>query len=248
MKNASTRFALAALLVGGALAFAPAAFAGEAVDTVFLTNGGRVRGAVMVDDAKVVSIKLADGKTKEIARGEVMRVEYAATAAAATTEAAPVKPKARAEAEPEEAEAEAAPPPRRKKRYYDTNDDGEMSSSQREEDEGARQRRLTGARRMIAAGGSLTAIGWAAVVGGLVAVGFGAANSDGGPVLGGALVTSFSLPLAITGSVLLSIGVRQKRKESSTTFLVDEPSRWDSAFNLEPSVPPLALPSFTVAF
>lgn len=245
--RAPTMFVTATLLLGAAISIPGTACAEDPIDTVFLTNGGRVRGAIMVDDAKVVSVKLADGKTKEIARGEVMRVEYAATAAA-TTETAATKPKARPKPEPEEEEAEAPPPTKKKRRHYDTMDDADSSPEQKQEDEASRQRRLTGARRMIGAGATLTAIGWAAVLGGLVAVGVGAANGDEGPVLGGALVTGFSLPLAITGSVLLSVGVRQKRKAALAAFVTDDATEWDTAFQLDhslPQPPPLVL---TVAF
>ena len=43
---------MAALLVGGALSIASAAHADELIDTVFLANGGRVRGSVMVEKSK----------------------------------------------------------------------------------------------------------------------------------------------------------------------------------------------------
>jgi hypothetical protein len=244
----ATKISMAALLVGGALSIASAAHADELIDTVFLANGGRVRGSVMVDDAKVVSVRLADGKTKEIARSEVMRVEYAATASTAVSAETVSKPKTRTDAEQEDADdSEAAPPPARKRRKHDTTDTAGGTAEQRADDEAARQRRLTGARRMIGAGATLTAIGWAAVLGGLVAVGFGAANGDGGPIFGGALVTGFSLPLGITGSVLLSIGVRQKRKNAAPAFAPEE-TAWVPATDLALprfEVPPL---SFTVSF
>lgn len=244
MKTQPIRMSLVALTLGVAALAASPAYAEEAIDTVWLANGGRVRGAVMVDDAKVVSIKLADGKTREIARAEVMRVEYAGTAAAAEVKPPPTgKPKPQVEDEAEEDDSEAAAP-RKKKKRRDRAEDVEESREQREADETQRQRRLTGAKRMIGAGAALTAIGWAAVVGGLVAAGFGAANGDGGPLVGGGLVAGFSLPLAITGSVLLGVGVRSKRDAQTSAFVTDERSNWDVAFDLQApllQLPPLSL-------
>lgn len=65
---------------------------GQALDTVLLTNGGRVRGQVMEDTAQVVSVLLPDGTTRKIPRAEVARVDYAGTAPPATTPAAPDGP------------------------------------------------------------------------------------------------------------------------------------------------------------
>jgi hypothetical protein len=69
--------------------------AAQASDTVHLTNGGRVRGHVMEDDDKGVSVLLADKTTKKIPRAEVMRVDYggkAPGAPAAPSAAAPPVP------------------------------------------------------------------------------------------------------------------------------------------------------------
>lgn len=54
----------------------------QALDTVFLTSGGRVRGTVIADEPAGVTMQLPDGTTRKLLRAEVTRVEYAGSAAA----------------------------------------------------------------------------------------------------------------------------------------------------------------------
>jgi hypothetical protein len=89
----------AALLSVGLLAIAPDAAAQDLPDTVFLKDGGRVRGTIMVDDSKGVQILLPDQSTRTYARGEIERIDYAE---------AQEEPSPDPEPEPEPA---AAPPP-----------------------------------------------------------------------------------------------------------------------------------------
>lgn len=84
------------------------AHAGDNDDTVFLKNGGRIRGTVLVEDpGKGVTIKLADGTSRTLAPAEVKNVEYggAAAAPAAAPTPAPVA------SAPAPAPAAAAPAP-----------------------------------------------------------------------------------------------------------------------------------------
>jgi hypothetical protein len=53
------------------------AWADDAIDTVRLTNGGRLRGTVIVDDPSGVQVQLADGTTRKLKRQEVKTIEYA---------------------------------------------------------------------------------------------------------------------------------------------------------------------------
>jgi hypothetical protein len=56
----------------------PAARADGPVDTVFLADGGRLRGIVTEDDPRRgVTIKLVDGTIRKVKRTDVARVEYA---------------------------------------------------------------------------------------------------------------------------------------------------------------------------
>jgi hypothetical protein len=45
-------------------------------DSVFLRNGGRVRGTVMEDEPSGVSVRMLDGTTRKLRRAEVDHVEY----------------------------------------------------------------------------------------------------------------------------------------------------------------------------
>jgi hypothetical protein len=66
--------------------------ADDPVDTVLMTNGGRVRGTVMEEDPqKGTSIKLLDGTVKKLSPAEVKRVIYAG-APAAPAKPPPVAP------------------------------------------------------------------------------------------------------------------------------------------------------------
>lgn len=72
-------------------------------DTVFTTNGTRMRGTVMVDDASGVTLQLLDGSTRTIPRAEIMRVDFADAAApapASTPAPAAAPPPASAGADP----------------------------------------------------------------------------------------------------------------------------------------------------
>ncbi len=68
---------LAKTMLTAALVFC--ARAARADDVVLLKDGGRVKGTVMVEDkTSGVSVKLADGTTRQVAASDVDRVEYAA--------------------------------------------------------------------------------------------------------------------------------------------------------------------------
>jgi hypothetical protein len=98
---------LAALLCPLALAFfaAQAASADEPEDTVFLSNGGRLRGTVIEQDPeRGVKLRLLDGSIRKLKTGDVARIEYAAD-----PDAAPAPPPEAPAAAP--APAPAPPPP-----------------------------------------------------------------------------------------------------------------------------------------
>src|SRR5512137_1210594 len=59
-----------AILVAVLLAAAPQA------DTVFIANGGRVRGSVIEENAQGVSIQVLDGSTRRYDVKDVVRIEY----------------------------------------------------------------------------------------------------------------------------------------------------------------------------
>lgn len=92
---------------------APAlAHAGDSDDTVFLKNGGRVRGTVLVEDpAKGVTLKLADGTSRTVPAAEVKNVEYAAAAGASTAAPAPAPASVGYAPAPAPAPAATAPQP-----------------------------------------------------------------------------------------------------------------------------------------
>lgn len=104
MKRAVGRLCLLAVLAFSGVTWA------QALDNVYLTNGGRVRGQVMEDDGKGVSVLLADGSTRKIPRAEVMRVEYAGSAASAAPPV-PAAPRMAGEAAPPGAATGPAPSP-----------------------------------------------------------------------------------------------------------------------------------------
>jgi hypothetical protein len=80
-----TRWAwISAVAIVGMGALPRDARADEVIDTVLLSNGGRLRGVVMVDDPKEgVSIKLIDGTTRAVKRAEIKEVDYGGVAATA---------------------------------------------------------------------------------------------------------------------------------------------------------------------
>lgn len=82
----------------------------RADDVVFLKNGGRVRGVVVVESPRDgVRIKLADGRIRDVPAAEVDRVAYDADAAAPAP-AAPTAPAEPAPAEPPPVLPPSAPP------------------------------------------------------------------------------------------------------------------------------------------
>lgn len=78
----------AALGLGLGLLALPA----HALDTVFLVDGGRVRGTVMVEDASGVSIKLPDGTVRTYKKSEVKEVRYDEAGVAPTPTPPPSAP------------------------------------------------------------------------------------------------------------------------------------------------------------
>jgi hypothetical protein len=62
--------------LGLGLALALVGTTAHALDTVFLVDGGRVRGTVMVEDASGVSIRLPDGTVRTYKKSEVREVRY----------------------------------------------------------------------------------------------------------------------------------------------------------------------------
>jgi hypothetical protein len=73
----SRRFGLLLGVCLSALTAASEARADDALDTVMLTNGGRLRGTVMKEDPqKGTSIKLVDGTVRRLLPGDVKQVRY----------------------------------------------------------------------------------------------------------------------------------------------------------------------------
>lgn len=74
---------LMCLLAVGLAAITPSLAAAQEAgpDTVVLTNGGRLRGIVMVDEPSGVSVRLADGTVRQVPRADVQRVDYASSPA-----------------------------------------------------------------------------------------------------------------------------------------------------------------------
>jgi hypothetical protein len=96
-----------------ALALATAlSAASPRLDTVFLANGGRLRGTVVADTPAEVVVQLPDGSFRRLARGEVTRVEYADEPAQVGAPApAPAAPQAPRLAQPPSPPAAEPPPP-----------------------------------------------------------------------------------------------------------------------------------------
>jgi hypothetical protein len=89
------RICLFAVLILGVLFPATQARADEPIDTLLMTNGGRMRGTVMEEDPqKGTSIKLLDGTVKRLKPGEVKEVMYGGQepGAAAVPPIAPLPP------------------------------------------------------------------------------------------------------------------------------------------------------------
>src|SRR5438105_6698756 len=73
------------LVIAAALGVSPFALAGDLDDTVHLANGGRVRGVVLQDEPNgALVIRLPDGTTRSIPRGDVRSVDYGSKAGTAT--------------------------------------------------------------------------------------------------------------------------------------------------------------------
>jgi hypothetical protein len=75
-------------------------------DTVFTSDGGRVRGTVVEESAKGVTVQLVDGTTRTFEPGQVIRIEY--SDGTVSTPKPPAPPPAVAPAPPP---AAAQPPP-----------------------------------------------------------------------------------------------------------------------------------------
>jgi hypothetical protein len=86
------------------------AYAGEADDTVFLTDGGRVRGTVIEESPGIgVRVRLADGRIRQLAAKDVKSVQYAGEAAAPPAPVPPPSAPVKIET-PAVAPSTAAPP------------------------------------------------------------------------------------------------------------------------------------------
>ncbi len=212
-------WAVAAAIVAGALMAASPAHATE-LDTIFLADGGRVRGEIMVEDSRVVSLKLINGETREIPRAQVLRVQYAsATAipAAPATEAAVSVAPARAAVRPapivvEEPEDDRPRRRRGKKHRRDTDEERSYSEDRDDDDRDDAQyeRGSKSARAMVISGAVLSAVGWAGVVVGSIVAAAGAADGNGDTLVKGGIAAGVALPIGITGSVLVGVGVRKQ--------------------------------------
>jgi hypothetical protein len=76
------RLSASVLAIGAVLALASAAHAGDADDTVLLTNGGRVRGTVLEEDPTTgVRLRMPDGKVRTFKKAQVKSVKYGGEAA-----------------------------------------------------------------------------------------------------------------------------------------------------------------------
>ncbi|HET9553470.1 MAG TPA: hypothetical protein VFP50_10925, partial [Anaeromyxobacteraceae bacterium] len=79
-------------------------------DTVFLQNGGRIRGTVVEEDAtRGVTIQVPGGQLRTVPPAEVFRIEYRDGTIGAIG-SAPRPPAAPPEAQPAPAEVAPAPP------------------------------------------------------------------------------------------------------------------------------------------
>jgi hypothetical protein len=87
-----------AILAAVMLAAAPG------TDTVYTANGGRLVGTVVEESPQGVSVQLADGTTRRLARNEVSRIEYADGSVSTPNRAPPP-------AQPPQYRAPPAPPP-----------------------------------------------------------------------------------------------------------------------------------------
>lgn len=86
-------FLLGAALVAATLPFATIAHAEEPIDTVVLSNGGRVRGSVLESEPKTgTTIRMLDGTTRKLKPAEVTRVEYGEDSAPAPPPPASLAP------------------------------------------------------------------------------------------------------------------------------------------------------------
>src|SRR4051812_830538 len=91
--GAAKRTLVASLFCGAALlALEGHARADEPVDTVFLSNGGRVRGTVMVETPSELTIRLNDGTVRSLKPADVAKVQYAGSNAAPPSPAPAVAP------------------------------------------------------------------------------------------------------------------------------------------------------------
>lgn len=212
------------------------ASAEDAIDTVFLVGGGRVRGVVMMNDKTGVYLRLADGSTRDLPRNTIDRVEYASSHRAprpppsksrgpetettnetrTPTAVGSVRevPLARSAPSNEPADDEA---PEGARSPSERRDDSSSDPPDAEPNPELSSKRST-ANGMVVSGAVLTSIGWTGFIAGAVAISVGlVGNNDGGNnVIGGVAMASGGV-IGITGSVLLGVGMRKLRK------LPDEP-------------------------
>lgn len=235
---------IAATLTGLALMFLAASSFADGVDTVYLMNGGRIRGQVMVEDDKGVSVKLPDGTTRQVAKKEVSRVEYAPTGAAAApappSTAAPVAP-----AVPPVSEEEPAPKPKpkRKHHYYADEDlnvsDPPMQPEQPQVDPNVVARKRRSAKGLVIAGAVLATIGWVGVGVGAGVIVAGATGNNDDLFVPGGIAMAASGVIALTGTIMLGVGSSRLRHLPKATPTVD-PENPDPETSSRFS--PLALP------
>jgi hypothetical protein len=200
----------------GVLAAEPTARAQEASDTVFLANGGRVRGTVMVESPTEVTVRLIDGTVRKLKPAEVSRVEYAGAKAPAPPPAAPVA-------------AAAAPPP-----HLQTAPPGYVPVGQAPPgyapaapqpgpyavppqpgmlpamDEGRPRKR--GGRGLLISGAIVGGVGLVTMLGGTIAF---TTAEDEGPYYGGIGMMAVGGTATLVGITLLMVGVASSGSSSS---------------------------------
>ncbi|MFO0555872.1 MAG: hypothetical protein U0271_46270 [Polyangiaceae bacterium] len=191
-----------------------AASADNKTDTVFLQDGGRVRGEVMVDDSSGVQIKLADGTSRKIPRASVARVQYADEADTQIKKPEVEEPAAEPTANTQPKAVKRA----RKSTYQAPIEDDYAVREERRE---ARQKSIRKKnKRMVAAGGFFTVLGGLGTVIGVGLMLEGIANEET-HILPGGVIWGFSLPGLIMGSAILGVGSSRLRRASGYGELPD---------------------------
>jgi hypothetical protein len=112
------------------------------------------------------------------------------------------------------ASAEAPKTPRKAKRSSGRDRTWDDDSASTDGEEGGRDRvkDKSAGRGLIAGGAVLTSIGWAAVLVGIPILVLGATGNNDGFVKGGGVAIGAGSAIGISGSIMLGIGVRQRRK------------------------------------